>query len=550
MSSARVYIGHLPSRATERDLEHFFRGYGRIRDVMLKNGFGFVEFDDSRDADDAVYDLNGRELLGERVIVELSRRGPRGGGGGGGAGGGGGGGGGAGNRPGLRYGPPIQTRYRLGVYNLSTRCSWQELKDMMRRYAEVTYADAHKKPNEGFVCFANRDDMRRAIDKFQGKDINGRRIKLVDESEGGGGGGRRTRSRSRSPRSRSRSPRSRSPRSRSPRSRSRSSPPSRHDSRSPVKNGRSRSRSRTRDETAWEGFNYFLGAIVFLGGPSECFADDLSSVCSSVVTFFHFAQMSVSPSFSSFGGLFLLLLNLCLPFAISLQRHQQKQQHSDRFVSEDDTDLLTVDAVPRFSDFVRFSPFHYGLSLRKDNSQQPKLQFGAVSLEHFPISAPENGKQRNEGPFQSLGPFAFPTLFSLIRSGRLFPSEQISDRFRPKGKPTEVEASQFAHELPPISKRRHRNREAKTLSHNQQQLNESFREKLLKAINQTKELKGKGGKSGQNETKGRRKEEGAGKRERAEKQVREKEKAEGKVGKGGVTRKNTSERKKGTGRGM
>ncbi|KAL3123009.1 hypothetical protein niasHT_006409 [Heterodera trifolii] len=244
MSSARVYIGHLPSRATERDLEHFFRGYGRIRDVMLKNGFGFVEFDDSRDADDAVYDLNGRELLGERVIVELSRRGPRGGGGGGGAGGGGGGGG-AGNRPGLRYGPPIQTRYRLGVYNLSTRCSWQELKDMMRRYAEVTYADAHKKPNEGFVCFANRDDMRRAIDKFQGKDINGRRIKLVDESEGGGGGGRRTRSRSRSPRSRSRSPRSRSPRSRSPRSRSRSSPPSRRDSRSPVKNGRSRSRSRS-----------------------------------------------------------------------------------------------------------------------------------------------------------------------------------------------------------------------------------------------------------------------------------------------------------------
>ncbi|KAL3123010.1 hypothetical protein niasHT_006410 [Heterodera trifolii] len=307
----------------------------------------------------------------------------------------------------------------------------------------------------------------------------------------------------------------------------------------------------TRDETAWEGFNCFLGAIVFLGGPSECFADDLSPVCSSVVTFFHSPQMSVSPSFSSFGLLFLLLLNHCLPFAISLQRHQQKQQHFDRFVSEDDTDLLTVDAVPRFSDFVRFSPFHYGLSLRKDNSQQPKLQFGAVSLEHFPISAPENGKQRNEGPFQPLGPFAFPTLFSLIRSGRLFPSEQISDRFRPKGKPTEVEASQFAHELPPISKRRHRNREAKTLSHKQQQLNESFREKLLKAINRTKELKGKGGKSGQNERKGRRKEEGVGKRERAaEKQVREKEKAEGNVGRGGVTRKNTSGRKKGAGRGM
>lgn len=40
--SSRVYIGNLPSRATERDVEHFFRGYGRIREVMLKNGFGFV----------------------------------------------------------------------------------------------------------------------------------------------------------------------------------------------------------------------------------------------------------------------------------------------------------------------------------------------------------------------------------------------------------------------------------------------------------------------------------------------------------------------------
>ncbi|VDO55647.1 unnamed protein product, partial [Brugia timori] len=64
-------------RASERDIEHFFRGYGRIRDIVLKNGFGFVEFDDPRDADDAVYELNGKELCGERVILEFSRRGPR-----------------------------------------------------------------------------------------------------------------------------------------------------------------------------------------------------------------------------------------------------------------------------------------------------------------------------------------------------------------------------------------------------------------------------------------------------------------------------------------
>lgn len=32
--------------------------------------YGFVEFDDPRDADDAVYDLNGKDLCGKRVKVE------------------------------------------------------------------------------------------------------------------------------------------------------------------------------------------------------------------------------------------------------------------------------------------------------------------------------------------------------------------------------------------------------------------------------------------------------------------------------------------------
>lgn len=35
-----------------------------------------MEFEDTRDADDAVYELNGKELCGERVLVEHAR-GPR-----------------------------------------------------------------------------------------------------------------------------------------------------------------------------------------------------------------------------------------------------------------------------------------------------------------------------------------------------------------------------------------------------------------------------------------------------------------------------------------
>lgn len=66
MVGSRVYVGGLPYGCRERDLERFFKGYGRTRDILLKNGYGFVEFEDYRDADDAVYELNGKELLGER----------------------------------------------------------------------------------------------------------------------------------------------------------------------------------------------------------------------------------------------------------------------------------------------------------------------------------------------------------------------------------------------------------------------------------------------------------------------------------------------------
>lgn len=72
MVGSRVYVGGLPYGTRERDLEKFFKGYGRTRDILIKNGYGFVEFEDYRDADDAVYELNGKELLGERSVVNIA----------------------------------------------------------------------------------------------------------------------------------------------------------------------------------------------------------------------------------------------------------------------------------------------------------------------------------------------------------------------------------------------------------------------------------------------------------------------------------------------
>ena len=73
MPGTRVFVGRLSHRARESDVERFFRDVGKVRDIHLKTGYGFVEFDDPRDADDAVYEMNNKELCGERVTVEMAR---------------------------------------------------------------------------------------------------------------------------------------------------------------------------------------------------------------------------------------------------------------------------------------------------------------------------------------------------------------------------------------------------------------------------------------------------------------------------------------------
>jgi len=276
----RVYMGGITHRCRESDLEYFFRKYGKIRDISIKNKFAFIEFDDARDADDACYDLHKKEFQGEIVTVEVARGTPHGrdkerwG-----YGGrsrsrsrsrsrrrksrsrsrsrsrrsrsrsrsrGGRGSGGDKRRPVWldKYGPPTRTEYRVVVENLSSRVSWQDLKDVMRSAGDVTYADAHRtKRNEGVVEFASYNDVKNVIEKMDGKELNGKAIKIVDQSTSKGSRKRsssRSHSRSRS-RSKSRSRKSRSrTRSRDRKSRSRSRSGSRH------KKSRSRSRSRSK----------------------------------------------------------------------------------------------------------------------------------------------------------------------------------------------------------------------------------------------------------------------------------------------------------------
>ena len=67
----KVYVGDLGSGATKEELEDAFSYYGRLRSVWVARnppGFAFVEFEDSRDAEDAVRGLDGRYKLVQILI--------------------------------------------------------------------------------------------------------------------------------------------------------------------------------------------------------------------------------------------------------------------------------------------------------------------------------------------------------------------------------------------------------------------------------------------------------------------------------------------------
>lgn len=58
----KVYVGNLGSSCSKTEIETAFNKYGVLRNVWVARnppGFAFVEFEDSRDAEDSVRALDG-----------------------------------------------------------------------------------------------------------------------------------------------------------------------------------------------------------------------------------------------------------------------------------------------------------------------------------------------------------------------------------------------------------------------------------------------------------------------------------------------------------
>lgn len=83
--SKKVYVGNLSYSTTDETLSNQFAQFGEVVSTTVikdrftgqSKGFGFVEFAEDGAADAAIEALNGKELDGRRVRVNVAEEKPR-----------------------------------------------------------------------------------------------------------------------------------------------------------------------------------------------------------------------------------------------------------------------------------------------------------------------------------------------------------------------------------------------------------------------------------------------------------------------------------------
>lgn len=79
--ATKLYVGGLAYSVTDKELEALFAEQGKVdsavvikdRDSGQSKGFGFVEMAEAKDAENAIKNLNGKELSGRSIMVNEAR---------------------------------------------------------------------------------------------------------------------------------------------------------------------------------------------------------------------------------------------------------------------------------------------------------------------------------------------------------------------------------------------------------------------------------------------------------------------------------------------
>jgi len=76
-----IYVGNLSYRLKEQDLQEVFEEFGEVASVKIitdkfsgrSKGFGFVEMSNDSEAQEAIKNLNGKDIDSREMVVNEAR---------------------------------------------------------------------------------------------------------------------------------------------------------------------------------------------------------------------------------------------------------------------------------------------------------------------------------------------------------------------------------------------------------------------------------------------------------------------------------------------
>mmetsp|Transcript_10097 Transcript_10097/g.21227 ORF Transcript_10097/g.21227 Transcript_10097/m.21227 type:complete len:472 (+) Transcript_10097:94-1509(+) len=180
-----VFVGNLKYETKWQALKDHMRRAGNVDDANIleqpngrSKGCALVKYQNPREAQRAIQELNESELEGRKIFVQPDN--------------------GHSREPnnngrssnsssqqfvGERNNDP-QSQHGVYVGNLPYECSWQALKDFFKSCGYIDRAEVMEDPNTGkkkgygVVYFSNERAMENAVRKFNGRDFQGRTLEV------------------------------------------------------------------------------------------------------------------------------------------------------------------------------------------------------------------------------------------------------------------------------------------------------------------------------------------------------------------------------------
>jgi len=157
----KIFVGNLPDGGLVKneDLRPLFEAHGTVTECEVIKNYGFVHMDSDAAATAAIQELNGQDMKGRNMKVELSE-----------------------NKSGKQ-----KNTQKLFVGNIADGTTSQELRSLFEAYGEVVEADVISDKNYGFVhvnAGMGRSKIQKVISDLNGYELNGHKLRVQISTSG------------------------------------------------------------------------------------------------------------------------------------------------------------------------------------------------------------------------------------------------------------------------------------------------------------------------------------------------------------------------------